>query len=114
MRMEYERLLRRVFEVSRFGDPMGLADADVFTHGGNPQDLNTIDHEHDQRWLTGVSNALKKAKRDHDENTELYIALDDLDDRLWKAKKTADAVSIIEEAHKLLDEHGLYDNKDNW
>lgn len=114
MRMEYERLLRRVFEVSRYGDPMGLADADVFTHGGNPDDFDKIDPEYDQRWLTGVSNALKKAKKDHDGSSEIYNALDDLDDRLWKAKKYSDAVSIIEEAHQLLDEHGLYQNKDNW
>ena len=112
MRMEYERLVRRVFEVNRFDDPMGLANADVFR--GDPNDPENIHIEYDHRWLTGVSNSLMKDKKDNNGNDDLYNALDDLDDRLWRSQKAADAMTIIEEAHALLDAHDLYNNGANW
>lgn len=108
MRMEYERLVCRVWGVPRFGDPMGLADADKLGHG-NANDLNTIAVAQDHPWLMGISSALKKAKKDQDHlGSDFYNAVDSLDDRLWAAESFKEAMTVMEDAHQLFDQHGIY------
>ncbi|WP_420578342.1 hypothetical protein [Ekhidna sp.] len=99
MDMEYENLVRRAFgNVGRWGDPLGLANADVYRHGG----------EDSHRLIFGISYALKKVIKDSDPNNlDLAHSLDALDNSLWENQSVDNINRVITEATELLDQHNI-------
>lgn len=99
MDMEYEYLLRDAFECGRWGDPFGLANADVYRHGIGSDDKH--------RLVYGIFAALKKVSNQNDpKNLDLSHALDDLDAQLWADQSDENIDKTIVEARKLLKQLG--------
>jgi hypothetical protein len=99
MRMKYEHLVRKAFNCGRYGDPFGLANADVY-------DGNIIKVEH--RLIFGISAALKKVAHDVETNNPDFASeLEKLDDKIWQAKEQKDVIYVIEKGLELFDEHGI-------
>ncbi|HTF16629.1 MAG TPA: hypothetical protein VK658_01080 [Chryseolinea sp.] len=99
MRMEYEHLVRTAFDhCDRYGDPFGLANADVYDHAS--------DGKH--RLLFGISAALKKVSHDSDpDKLELTHELDELDKKLWKDQSDANIDATILRARELFKQHNI-------
>jgi hypothetical protein len=103
MDMEYEDLLRDAFQCGRWGDPFGLANADVYRHA-----IGSQDEEEKHRLIYGISAALKKVGNQSDpSNLDLTHALDDLDKKLWKDQSDKNIDSTIVAARKLFKQHGI-------
>lgn len=93
--MEYEYLLREVFECGRWGDPFGLANADVYRHGIGSDDKH--------RLVYGISAALKKIRHQNDpDNLELSHEFDEMDDKLWEDQSDENIDRTIIKARNLL------------
>jgi hypothetical protein len=94
IRMEYECLLRDVFECGRYGDPFGLANADVFDNNLHPE----IGH----RLRFGISAAIKKIRHDFDLEEGINSELEKLDKNIWKnTASQEDIIKAIERAREI-------------
>ena len=93
--MEYEFLVRNAFaNCGRFGDPLRLADADIFD--GNCLNLG-------RRLIFGISHALQKSVVNSEDsgNHDLANSFRELDNRVWERNSQEDLNELSIEARDL-------------